>query len=201
MIDKRKTFTTQELAKYCDVTPRTIAQWIREGKIRAHRTPGNHSRVAREDFITFLKKYDMPIPEEIRDVPAASGKKRVLVVDDDPEMVRSVNRVLQGEGKYIVDTAYNGFEAGQKFTEHKPDVVILDLRMPKVDGYQLCRSIRNNPKNNHIKILIISGIVDSHQEKIMEAGADDYLAKPFDNKDLKTKVERLLAGEAAGEVE
>jgi excisionase family DNA binding protein len=167
MIDKRRTFTTQELAKFCDVTPRTITQWIREGKIRAYHTPGKHSRVEREDFVRFLKDYNMPIPDEIRrNYPDDHGRKRVLIVDDDPAMVSSMNRVLADPKRYIVESAYNGFEAGQKFTENKPDLVILDILMPRVSGYQLCRSIRNNPKNDRVKILVVSGVAEMEHEKV-----------------------------------
>ena len=185
----KKIFTTKEIAEYCDVTQRTVIQWINEGKITAFRTPGNHSKVKREDFLVFLKKYNIPVPQDLQE---GSGKKSILIVDDDEFMVNAIRRALSEGDAYEMDSAGDGFAAGQKFITKKPDLVILDLRMPKVDGYQLCKAIRNDPNNKHVKILIVSGIIDDAGKGLKEMGADDYLKKPFDNKDLCAKVERLL---------
>jgi len=185
-----KALTASEIAQYCDVTPRTVTQWISEGKINAHRTPGKHSRVKREDFINFLEKYDIPVPDELR---TNDGKKRILIVEDDEDMVQSIRRMLLTENKYEIDVAYDGFVAGQKFMANKPDLVILDIKMPKVDGYKLCSAIRGDPNNKNVKIVVISGAIDvKGAEKMKLLGANDYLPKPFDNNDLKRKIERLL---------
>ena len=135
----------------------------------------------------------MPIPEELTASVETNGKKKILIVDDDKSMVDSIERLLKRENKYDLEVAYDGFEAGQKFITHKPDLVILDIRMPKVDGYKLCSAIRNNPENKSVKILVISGLLGAKdKDSVMKMGADDYLLKPFDNKELKTKIADLL---------
>ena len=187
----KKAITTYEAAEYCQVTPRTVIQWINEGKLKAYRTPGNHSRIQVEDFISFLKQYNMPIPSKF--TPGEEDRMRVLIVDDDKSMVDAIHRVLKREKIYDLEMAYDGFEAGEKFSDFKPDLVILDIKMPGLDGHQLCSRIRGNKRNRNVKILLISGVID-HKEvgRIKESGADDYLEKPFSNKDLKIKVEELL---------
>lgn len=186
----KKVLTTYEIAKYCHVSPRTIHQWIKEGKMEAYQTPGKHSRVKKEDFLAFLKKFRMPIPEELKD---AHGRKKILIVDDEKDMVRMIRRLLISYDEYDVDFAYDGFEAGQKFSRFQPDLLILDIRMPKMDGETLCRHIRSHPENHRVKILVISGIPDEHKmEELLAAGADDFLQKPFDNKVLLNKVDLLL---------
>src|ERR1700679_1615135 len=104
----KKPLTTVQIAEYCHVTHRGVLKWVESGKLRAYRTPGKHSRVSIEDFLRFLKQYNMPIPEEIQ---PPFTKKKVLIVDDDRGIVSSLQRVLMLEDKYIIEAAYDGFEA------------------------------------------------------------------------------------------
>ncbi|MDE1920246.1 MAG: response regulator [Candidatus Omnitrophica bacterium] len=188
----QKALTTYEIAKYCHVTPRTANQWINEGKIKAYRTVGNHSRVQINDFLSFLKRYNMPVPAELASLQQ-NDKKRVLIVDDDRGMVDSIRRFLIREKSYDLEIAYDGFEAGQKFSDFKPDLVILDIKMPGLNGYEVCSKIRGNPENKDVKILLISGITDQAElEQAKVSQADDYLAKPFSNAALKVKIDALL---------
>ena len=186
----QRLLTTGQVAQYCHVTHRAVLKWIESGKLKAYRTPGNHSRVSVEDFIGFLQQYQMPIPEELQ--PAVTQKK-ILIVDDDRGMVHSLERTLVLENKYIVDTAFDGFQAGRKFAAFKPDFIILDIRMPGLDGYQLCAYIRSEASNKHIKILVISAMNDPKGiQKILALGADDYLEKPFSNQVLQEKIKHML---------
>ncbi len=183
--------TTGEIAKYCHVTHRGVLKWVASGKLKAYRTPGKHSRVQIEDFMDFLKTYAMPVPLEIQE--RLKGLKRVLIVDDDRGIVHAIARTLMVSNKYEVDMAYDGFEAGQKFSHFKPHLVILDIRMPGMDGYHVCASIRKEADNKTVKILAVSGVNDQHEVKrMMDLGANAYLAKPFSNIELQNKVEEML---------
>ena len=187
---KREPLTTGQIAEYCHVTMRAVLKWVDEGKLKAYRTPGKHSRVEVADFIEFLNSYDMPVPPELLE---DGGKARILIVDDDKEMVNSIRRMLLLENRYVIEAAYDGFQAGEKFAEFQPDVVILDIKMPGLDGYQVCAQIRQNEENKEVKIIAVSGIVGVvGGEKILAAGADEYLPKPFDNQELKKRIEKLL---------
>lgn len=186
---KNKLLTTFKIASYCQVTHRAVQQWIAQGKLKSFRTPGGHNRVSFDDFMLFLKTYQMPFPEELK----SFAYKRVLVVDDDPTILVMMRSVLGNSG-YQVQTAQDGFEAGKKFAEFKPDLVTLDIRMPKMDGYAVLKMIRGDSDLNKLKVLIVSGINDPVQQKrILEAGADRFMRKPIDRKGLLTAVSELLA--------
>lgn len=190
----QRPLTTGQIAQYCHVSHRAVLQWVASGKLKAYRTPGNHSRVSVDDFLAFLHQYSMPVPAQLQ-LPVC--QKKVLIVDDDRGIVSSIQRMLTLENKYIIEVAYNGFEAGKKFATFSPDLIILDIRMPGMDGYQVCANIRSDPKNKNIKILAISGVSENDEiKKIMDLGADDYLGKPFSNIILMERISRLLGGGA-----
>jgi len=187
--------TTGQIAKYCHVTHRGVLKWVESGKLKAYRTPGKHSRVSIEDFLEFLKKYNMPVPAVLL---RPTANKKILIVDDDRGIVQSLQRVLMMENKYIIEAAYDGFQAGKKFSEFKPDFVILDICMPGLDGYQVCVNLRQEADSKHVKILAISGMSEPQEiKKIIDLGADDYLQKPFSNEVLQQKINELLWGTSA----
>lgn len=190
---KEKSLTTKDVAQYCYVTQRTAVQWINEGKLKSFRTLGKHIRINRKDFIEFLQQHNMPIPEDLTAPADHKRKKRILIVDDDPGMVDAILRFLLVGKMYDLETAYDGFEAGQKFSEFKPDLLILDIKMPGLDGYQVCSRIRKIETNKDVKILFISGTVEQSKiEGLKKLGADDYLAKPFTNQALEEKIHNLF---------
>jgi excisionase family DNA binding protein len=172
------------------VTDRAVLKWIDEGKLKAYRTPGNHSRVSIEDFLAFLAEYKMPVPAEFLE---GSGRRKILIVDDDKEMVSAIRRVLLTQSHFDIDVAHDGFMAGQRFAEFKPDLVLLDIKMPGMDGYEVCQRIRKDPSSKQVKIIVISGALDMDgMERMMQLGANDYLTKPFRNEFLLMKVSRVL---------
>jgi excisionase family DNA binding protein len=186
----KRPLTTGDIAQYCHVTDRAVLKWIDEGKLKAYRTPGNHSRVSIDDFLSFLKEYNMPVPSELE---PGSGKKRVLIVDDDKEMVNATKRVFLNHGDFEVEAAFDGFAAGQKFSEFKPDLILLDVKMPGMDGFEVCQRLRKDPAGKDVKIIVVSGALDMDgMERIMKLGANDYLTKPFRNEFLMIKAERVL---------
>lgn len=188
--DELVPLTTGQIAQYCHVTHRAVLKWVATGKLKAYRTPGNHSRVKVEDFIQFLRQYNMPLPAQF--LPVIT-KKKILIVDDDRGIVHCIQRLLMINNDYEMAVAYDGFEAGRQFAAFNPEVVILDIRMPGLDGYEVCSKIRSDPKNAHVKILAISGLNQPQEiQKILELGANDYLGKPFSNEDLQKKVQDLL---------
>ena len=191
---KKNALTTSDIAEYCDVSPRTAVQWISEGKIKAYRTPGNHSRVKIEDFLTFLKNYNIPIPKEFISTDSQDNKKRILIVDDDKDMALTIERTLKLQSKYDIDLAFDGFDAGRKVIEFKPDLVILDIRMPGMDGYAVTKRIKDIPELLHTKIIAISAFFEEEgREKILSLGANVCLDKPFNKEDLLNGVGKLIA--------
>ena len=186
--------TTGEIAKYCQVSQRAVYQWISAGKMKSYKTPGSHSRVNREDFLSFLRSYHMAIPQEFHAQPPEEKWLRVLIVEDDCGIVKVIQNTLASSERFLTKVAYDGFNAGLLFSQFRPDIVTLDLRMPMVDGFEVCAQIRQDPANQDVKILIISDVDDPQEQKrILQMGADDLLVKPISSAELMKRIERLAA--------
>lgn len=189
----RRFFTTTEVARYCEVSNDGVLKWIKAGKLRAFSTPGGHYRISAEDFREFLTLYAFPIQESFFGVERnASRARRILVVDDESDQREIIRRLLgKIDPDWIVDQAADGYEAGIKIGMSRPDIVVLDIMMPRVDGLSLCRTIRGNPETRGIRILAITG--DPGKEaSALEAGADVCLSKPVGFRELRHEVSRLL---------
>ncbi len=183
--------TAEKIANFCHVTHRTVLKWIEEGKIKAYKTPGNHYRVKQNDFLDFLKKYKMPVPDTLKEITASP--KKILIVDDDENMVNSIKRILRREGNFELETSYNGFDAGMKFLGFSPDVVILDIKMPKMDGYEVVRRIKEFTDINDIKVIAMSAFFEEEgKHKALSLGVDFCLDKPFKSQELLETLKKCL---------
>jgi len=182
--------TVFKASKHCRVSPKTIINWIEAGHIKAYKTVGGHRRIKKEDLEIFMKKQGIPIPgEELNE-----GRKRILVVDDDPIIVETIVEALKDEYDYEVFSASDGFEAGLKVKEFKPHLMILDIMMPGIKGDEVCKKIKSDSETENIKILILSAYLDEEKFKTMEEyGADVCFSKPLQLPELKEEVSRLLA--------
>lgn len=186
---QNRPLTAGKIADYCSVSHQAVLRWVKSNKLKTYRTPGKHIRIEVKDFLDFLKKYGMPVPIELS---GNTQKKRILIVDDN-RTVQSLYQLLVKDNMYDVAVAQDGFIAGQKFCEFKPDLIILDIRISGLDGYELCSRIRNNLNDKDVKIIAISGEVGQEGfDRILKIGADDFLLKPFDNEALVLKIEKLL---------
>jgi CheY-like chemotaxis protein len=119
----------------------------------------------------------------------------VLIIDDEPTIIEVVVRAVQQLGEGIeVATASDGFEAGLQIATFKPDLLVLDLMMPQIDGFEVCRVVRKSPSTAHIKILIITAYgIHENIERALKSGADDFMHKPLNIPSLVAKVGNLLA--------
>ena len=118
--------------------------------------------------------------------------KKILVVDDDPNLTRSITFVMRKEG-YDVDTASNGEQAMEKVRAVKPHMMLLDVMMPKMNGYEVCQEVKNSTSLNDIFIIMLTAKgQEVDKEKGMEMGADAFITKPFSPKALVEKVKELL---------
>jgi len=195
---QRRFFTTSEVADYCAVSNDGVLKWIKSGKLRAFATPGGHYRISAEDFRTFLMQHDIPIDETLFADPSGGG--RVLVVDDDPDIRELVSRALADiQPALVIEQASDGYEASLMIGTFRPDLVILDVMMPRLDGISLCRTIRRNPETRDVRVLAITAHPEPQSvSRMYEAGADQCLLKPLRFEQLKLEVQRLLDASAGG---
>jgi excisionase family DNA binding protein len=182
--------TVFKASKYCNVSTKTIINWIDSGHIEAYKTVGGHRRIRKSDLESFMRKQGIPIPEaEIEE-----ERKRILVVDDDPIIVETIVQALEeDEYNYEVISASDGFEAGIQVNHFKPHLILLDIMMPDIKGYEVCKKIKSNEATKDTKIIVLSAYLDEEKfRKMKEYGADVCFSKPLPLPQLKEEVARLL---------
>ena len=183
-------FTVFQASKYCNVSPKTIINWIEAGHIHAYKTVGGHRRVKKPDLEDFMRKQGIPIPQE----EVVDERKRILIVDDDAIIVETIVQALEEEDyDYELISASDGFEAGLQVNHFRPHLLILDIMMPDIKGYEVCKKIKSNEETKDTKIIVLSAYLDDEKfKKMREYGADLCFSKPFPLPQLKEEVARLL---------
>ena len=185
---KKTVFTTGEAAKICKVSQQTIIRCFDSGQLKGFRVPGSRfRRIPREQLYTFMR--DNGIPTDALD----SGRRKLLVVDDDQDLVDLLVDHFKRDGRFDVRSVNNGFGAGMQIKEFRPDVVVLDVMLPDINGLEVCRLVRGDETMKNVRIVCISGMVEEDRiQQLRDAGADDFLKKPFDVDKLTLTVCQLL---------
>jgi excisionase family DNA binding protein len=190
-----RTYTTHEIAKFCDAAPSSVVNWISSGRIKSYVTPGGHHRVTREDLLVFLAEFRFPIPKEL-----AAHPMRVLIVDDDAEVALMIQRTfVRGGGTFETEVCHNGMEALIRIGQAPPDLIVLDIILPKMDGIQVCRVLKSKAPTRDIKIVAITGkkISAADKKRLEEVKVDALFRKPLDVVALLSKCTELLGQSAA----
>jgi excisionase family DNA binding protein len=181
-------FTTGEAAKICKVSQQTIIRCFDSGQLKGFRVPGSKfRRIPRDLLYKFMKENGIPTDA------LESGKRKALVVDDDVELVELIRDVLEADGRFEVRTANNGFDAGMMVKEYHPDVVVLDVMLPDINGKEVCQRIRSDVTLSDVKVICISGMVEKDKiDDLIAAGANDFVQKPFEVEQLLEHMCRQL---------
>jgi excisionase family DNA binding protein len=188
-MDKMKDlFTTGEAAEICRVSQQTIIRCFDAGRLEGFRVPGSRfRRIPRQNLIKFMKDNNIPLDS------IESGKRKVLVVDDDAEIVELIVEVLERDGRFELKTASSGYEAGMATERFRPELILLDYMLPDVNGNVVCQTIRRNPEFENIKIVIVSGVVKEDEiAQLLKSGAEDFIRKPFNITELTDKITAVL---------
>ena len=184
-------FTTGEAAKICNVSQQTIIRCFDSGQLKGFRVPGSRfRRIPRDVLYRFMK--DNGIPTDALE----SGRRKALIVDDDEELVELIRDVFDADGRFDVRVANNGFDAGMMVKEYKPDIIVLDVMLPDINGKEVCQRVRSDSTLDDVRIICISGMVEADKiDDLKEAGADDFMQKPFEVDSLFARVCELLDSE------
>jgi len=182
--------TVFQASKYCNVSPKTIINWIEAGHIEAYKTVGGHRRIKKSDMENFMRKQGIPIPAQ----EILSERKKILIVDDDPIIVETLVQGLEEEEyDYEIISASDGFEAGLQVNHFKPHLLILDIMMPDIKGFEVCKKIKTNEETKDTKIIVLSAYLDDEKfKKMKEYGADICFSKPLPLPQLKEEVAKML---------
>lgn len=191
--DKAVVYSALEVANICSVVNQTAINWIRGGHLKAFKTPGGQFRVYPEDLVIFMQGRKMHVPKELMELSRKkNADKTILVVDDDKGLnsviMNFLSRRLPG---YTIYQAFDGFDAGAKMTEYHPACLILDLDLPGIDGFDLCKRINEDEKFEHPSIIIVTALEDSNIEKrVHDMGVKKFFKKPLNLPELiKTVLE------------
>jgi len=190
----KQVFTTGEAAEICKVSQQTIIRCFDSGRLQGFRVPGSRfRRIPRVELMRFMRDNDIPL-----DV-LESGKKRILIVDDDPDIIELFQDALGRDGRFEIKTASTGYDAGMFTESFKPHLIVLDYMLPDINGDLVCKRLRENPESSSTKVIFVSGVVGREEaDKLLSAGADDFMKKPIDVERLSHRIAELLEIEPAG---
>ena len=187
-METKQSFSTSEVAKYCHVTADTIRKWAEAGRIQVFKTPGGHRRIRREDLVRFLRENSIPIHTELDN----SGTK-ILVVDDEKSVISVVRRFLErAQTPFQIEVAMDGFEAGHQVASFRPNVIFLDLRLPGLDGFEVCRRIKADQETAGVHIIAMTGYYEGDvAQRVLDLGAAMLMQKPFTPDDLRRALAKV----------
>ncbi len=185
----RRYYTTYEVSNFVGVSLPTVVNWIKANRLKAHRTPGGHRRISRDELTSFIRRYAMPMPPEL----ASDGETaKVLVVHTNTEASKLA--ALVEEAGFVVATATSALDVGIMAAEWKPDLLLTDLGTSAVDAWTIVASLQASAVGSSVAAVALSGTRDEAlQKRAKEAG---YLGELLPKKPavelLKAAVENAL---------
>lgn len=186
---EKDVLTTGEVAKICNVAPRTVSKWFDSGSLKGYRIPGSKDRrIPVGQLMKFMKAHGIPMDGIM------SGRTRVLVVDDEKDIVDVLAKVLTEQANYEVRTATNGFAAGLECERFKPHVLLLDIHLGEGDSRAVANLVRSEEDLQMTKIVAMSGkLTDGQLLGLRGQGFDGFLKKPFQVRQVIEEIEKAVA--------
>ena len=181
--------TTGEVAKICNVAPRTVSKWFDSGALHGYRIPGSKDRrIPLNQLIRFMKQHGMPLNGLM------TGSSRVLIVDDEQDIVEVLEKILEDEAKYEVEVAKGGFAAGITADKFRPHVILIDMHLRDIDGREVAKQVKANPDLQLTKVVAMSGkMTDEESKGLLAQGFDGFLRKPFHVRQVIESIEDSMA--------
>ena len=182
--------TTGEVAKICNVAPRTVSKWFDSGALHGYRIPGSKDRrIPLNQLIRFMKQHGMPLNGLM------TGSTRVLIVDEEQDIVEVLEKILEGEAKYEVEIARSGFDAGVIAEKFRPHVILLDMHLKGIDAPMVARHVKSSTDLQLTKVIAMSGkLTDDEARGLLSSGGfDGFLRKPFHVRQVIEAIEDATA--------
>ena len=172
----KKVFTTGQVAKICQVAPRTVSKWFDSGKLRGYRIPGSQDRrIPRDHLIKFLKEHGMPLGDLEEE-----GWHKILVIGAEKLFIDRLQELLPEDEEYKYSIANSGFEAGIQAESFHPDTIIIDLAMGRSEALQIAQNLRRNPQYEQTLMVALASEDEAAPETLVNYGFSESFKKPFD---------------------
>ncbi len=186
---RKDVLTTGDVARICNVAPRTVSKWFDSGQLRGYRIPGSKDRrIPVQQLIRFMKLHNIPLNG------LDAGTTRVLVIDADRDFAATLAEALTRGGEYDVRTATSAFDAGLATQSHKPDVLLVDSTLPNLTGPEFIRTLRSNSDFESVRIIAMAPSNDvALHATLRDDGFDAILSKPFETTGAIAAIEATLS--------
>ena len=189
MSRQKDILTTGEVAKICNGAPRTVSKWFDSGQLRGYRIPGSKDRrIPLNSLVRFMKAHHIPMDG------LQSGQTRVLIIDDESEIVEVLEKVLSEQANYEVRTAHGGFAAGVECEKFRPHVLLVDVHLAELNGQELLGLVRGSDDLQMTEVIAMSAkLTDGQSQQLLQKGFDGYLKKPFHVRQVIDAIEEATA--------
>ena len=189
MTKGKNVLTTGDVAKICNVAPRTVSKWFDSGQLKGYRIPGSKDRrIPVEELTRFMRLHNMPT------AALSTGKIRVLIVDSDESAAFQLADSVKRLGEYEVRAVYTTFETGVVTQKFCPHVMIVNLMSPDIDAASICQAVRSDSELQTMKIIAMANGLSEHESvALLQKGFDDYLVDASNESELARKIEQAMA--------
>jgi CheY-like chemotaxis protein len=189
MAKGKNVLTTGDVARICNVAPRTVSKWFDSGQLKGYRIPGSKDRrIPLGELVRFMRANNIPTES------LSVGKTRVLVVDGQEHSMACMAEGLAAHGSYEVQSAQTSFQTGAAFQRFSPHVVLVNLLATDVDAHGVCRSIRTSEEFGTAKVIAIANALSVQEAAaLMQKGFDAYVCNPSDLQEVIRKIEDATA--------
>lgn len=189
MAKGKNVFTTGDVAKICNVAPRTVSKWFDSGQLKGYRIPGSKDRrIPVNDLMRFMKEHNMPADS------LPSGKLRVLIVDSNTERCSALAETLRTKADYETQVVDSNFETGALAQKFSPHVILINLLADDIDAQDICKNIRANEDLKIIKIIAIAKqLSESECSALLQKGFDEYITNQSNISEVIKKIEEATA--------
>jgi len=189
MAKGKNVLTTGEVARICNVAPRTVSKWFDKGQLKGYRIPGSKDRrIPVSELARFMKAHNMPAPA------LSAGKIRVLIADSNPDGASALAETLRTRADYEVQTVQSNFETGMVAQKFVPHVLLVNLLAEDINATEICSSIRSDGDLQTIKIIALANrLSDSESAALLQKGFDGYVSDSADITEVVRKIEDATA--------